>query len=322
METPNNKNVPWRWLVAAIGLVFGLMDAGLFRLLDTQVTVSTHEATWMVLSYYALSFAFGGYLIGRLRESNIQVRRDADTITAQLEALRASEARARHFEELARIGRMAATVAHEVRNPLAVINSSAGVIKERCLDDHRVQRAAGFIEDESTRLADFVRALLDYSRPLTPEPAACSLKEIVADACRVQDTLEVVCQDDMTLHVDRGLWLRLMTVLMNNAAEAGASRLTVTAEDHEVFVEDDGRGLTQDKFSELFEPFFTTKAQGTGLGLPLAKKIAVCHGGDIVADGTCASGARFVITLQRATPADPDLHAEWGKSNRAGKDEK
>ncbi|HEV8632525.1 MAG TPA: histidine kinase dimerization/phospho-acceptor domain-containing protein [Thermoanaerobaculia bacterium] len=145
----------WSWIGLAAGFVLGLVDLALARVMGVQVGRGGEDWTVSTFLLFATTFAVLGWVAGRL----------AETLTA----LRASQRRAVENEKLASLGRAAAGVAHEVRNPLAVIRSSAALLLERAQagDDEQL-KAARFIVDEVDRLDGFLRRLLDFSRPLVP----------------------------------------------------------------------------------------------------------------------------------------------------------
>ena len=119
--------------------------------------------------WFALNFALLGWLVGRFAEMRRTIQESADTIRDQLAQLQDSQRRLLEAEKLAAVGRLAAGVAHEVRNPLGIIRSSASLLVEDDEPDEETARACTFIVDEVDRLNRFVTALLDFSRPTVPE---------------------------------------------------------------------------------------------------------------------------------------------------------
>ncbi|MCA9542624.1 MAG: hypothetical protein KC620_27195, partial [Myxococcales bacterium] len=151
------------WLGAGLGCLTGLFDYSLFSLLDVRMMAGDREVTPLIALFYGVSFAIGGWLVGRVAAQRVYIRR-------QLTAVAEARARAAQSEKLATVGRLAAGVAHEVRNPLAVIKSSAALLAESVPpDDAGLATAATFIQEEVDRLDAFISALLDYSRPRPAE---------------------------------------------------------------------------------------------------------------------------------------------------------
>lgn len=222
-------------------------------------------------------------------------------------ALKENQERLVQSEKLAGIGRLAAGVAHEINNPLAVILGYARLLGKNArgplADDVRI------IEEEAIRARDIVEGLLDLSRPLSQAREALNLREICEEVVgRLRDAgglggVEVVVEGDA---IGQGHPLKIRQVLTNlirNAAEAAGAkgRVTIRVRDDiqgaRVDVEDDGPGLAEQAASRLFEPFFTTKDKGTGLGLAVSRAIARAHGGDITLSPSPGQGAIFTLTL-------------------------
>jgi signal transduction histidine kinase len=275
------------WLGAAAGAALGLFDYTGMRLLGIQMDLAGHEVTFAVMALYSATFAALGYAIGRLAEARERVRADAETIRAQYEALRASQARTLQAEKLASLGRMAAGVAHEVRNPLGVIRSSAALIQEGTSEEERAQ-VGRFIVEEVDRLDSFVRAILDFSRPLAPSleavDAAGAAARAAALAGAALEGLDVSLEvAPLELSADPDLLVGLLAGLLVNAGEAAKGKVAVRggSGDSAAWIEvaDDGPGVAAADRGRLFEPFFTTKAKGTGLGLAMAARVVEAHGG-------------------------------------------
>ncbi len=226
-------------------------------------------------------------------------------------------------ERLAAIGRMAAHVTHEVRNPL----SSMALNAEMLLDEVNALGPAG---RESARLAAAIQREIDRLTGITeeylrvarlPRPRleredvgdvlAATVSFVAAEMAQagVDLTLEVA-KEIPTVLLDEGQIRQAMLNLLRNAREAmeatrtASRKLRVTAgpkgDGVEITVTDSGPGFQADTHGRLFELFFTTKERGTGLGLPLTREIVAAHGGTIRADPAApedGGGARFVIWL-------------------------
>lgn len=310
---------PSRWnrprLGALLGLVFGCSDFLTLRLLGVTMTWSGHDVAPFVVGLFALTFAVLGFVVGRLLDAR-------DHLRASAAALELSHHRVAHSEKLAAIGRLAAGVAHEVRNPLAVIRSSAALVIEDLSEGTDTLRAARFIVAEVDRLNAVVTALLDYARPLAPRREALALADLLAaieplirDALRPKRArLEASAEapgDAPALRGDPDLLAKLVYGLALNAAHAIGEggrielRLRRRGGSVELLVRDDGPGIAPEHVGRLFEPFFTTKAGGTGLGLATAARIAEAHGGalELVPGeglGPGGQGACFRVRLPEA----------------------
>lgn len=195
-------------------------------------------------------------------------------------------------ERLAGIGRLAAGVAHEVRNPLAVIRSSASLLLEGLDPEAEDAHTAGrFITEEVDRLDGFIGTLLDFSRPLAPERAVVELPPLLRrveilgsdQAARVGFEFAVEPVEGQVEGDEDQLAQALFTLVVNAGEATGAGgrvQLRAAVNGEVAFeVADDGPGVSAESAARIFEPFFTTKARGTGLGLPMAARIAAAHGG-------------------------------------------
>lgn len=213
------------------------------------------------------------------------------------------------------ISRMAATAAHEIRNPLGVIRGTVELMRERAGASlgERDRAAMQDVLDEVERLRKLTEDFLDLSadRPLALKPLALDavLREAAAkasarfpeldSAIEVPASLEVVA-DEARLH-------QVLANLLTNSAQAGARRVelsaaTVEATSAEVFVRisDDGAGISSSARARLFEPFVTGKAGGTGIGLALSRRLMERSGGGLRALETPGPGATFELRLRAA----------------------
>ncbi|MCB9797148.1 MAG: hypothetical protein H6741_31055 [Alphaproteobacteria bacterium] len=285
-----------RWLYALAGLALGLGDTLVLLALGAEMRMGELDILFPTMALFSATFGAFGFMMGRLAEARVRLAADAALIRAQVTALEEARDRLVAAETLASLGRMAASVAHEVRNPLGVIRSSAALIEEGLAPESEDAEAAQFILEEVDRLDDYVGRILDYARPLLPERRPVDLGAVAARARRLIDGRLEVEVEGATPEVegDEELLVRLLLGLLVNAAEAGASRVRLRlgegAGEVRVDVCDDGEGVPEGAREMLFEPFFTTKAQGTGLGLALARRVAEAHGGGlelVEGEGTC-----------------------------------
>jgi two-component system NtrC family sensor kinase len=232
-------------------------------------------------------------------------------------------------EKMAGIGKLAATVAHEVNNPLFGILTYARLclkeLERGDLDVAGRERALSqlkIIERESRRCGDIIKNLLTYARQAPRKRESNDLNAIAERAVLLVRHQLALQNIDLRVDVhprlpaivcDAGQMQQVILILLTNAAEAtgegGHLWLTtdVTENDIRIRVRDDGGGIPSDILPQIFDPFFTTKEDKlrTGLGLAVAKSIVEQHAGTIDAHSEAGKGAEFVVTLPVEAPAEP-----------------
>ncbi|MFQ5416753.1 MAG: nitrogen regulation protein NR(II) [Myxococcota bacterium] len=309
------------WGLAA-GAGSGVLDTLFFVHLGIDFSVSGRDLTLVVMAYLAISFAALGYAIGYLHDARARERRDAETIRAQAEALMASRRIASQNEKLAAIGRLAAGIAHEVRNPLGVIRASASMVQESFDRDDESWQACRFICDEIDRLNGLITSLLAFARPTEPRLCKLSVENAVERALELagselavrnirvaRETLGPLPEIEADPNLLSQAFLDVVTNSVEALPEGGliALRLRSAENGVEVEIADDGPGVAREDALRVFEPFFTTKAAGTGLGLAMTSRIIERHGGDIsVVQGRGAgpggNGACFHVRIPLEAP--------------------
>ena len=238
----------------------------------------------------------------------IAIRYDITQRKASEEALRAQVA-------LVQLGRMAAVVAHEVRNPLAGIRGAMQVLGGRLPADSREAKVASEVVSRIDSLNDIVDDLLLYARPRPVMPARLSIASLIADTTTLFKTdprfARVTLTTDVTdgaLDADGEQLKQVLQNLLINAAQAmnGTGTITISARRvdgwHELRLLDRGPGLTPAARDHLFEPFFTTKHRGSGLGLATSRRIIEDHRGTISLESPPSGGTEAVIRLPIAGP--------------------
>jgi len=229
--------------------------------------------------------------------------------------------------KLASVGEMAAGVAHEINNPLAVIYEEAGIMldtlnpefqRELELDDFRERLAA--IAEATIRGRKITRQLLAFSRKDEPNPVDLDINELVRHCLFIKETefsvsnIEVhtdLADDLPPIPADRNQIEQVLLNLLNNARDAIDGKGHVTVQSHlandtvKIRVSDDGCGMSQDLMERVFFPFFTTKGvgKGTGLGLSISYGIVKGLGGNIEVESRLGQGTTFIITLPMARPS-------------------
>lgn len=222
--------------------------------------------------------------------------------------------RLQHTERLASLGKLAAGLAHEIKNPLAGVQGTLELMHDRSEDDMTRQLCTKMLT-ELRRVNVTIHSLLTFARPN-------NLRRVDADvAALLEETVELIrpglTKREITLaievaptlttfHLDRTHIRHVLVNLVHNAEEAigrGGSIVITAAELPEagllLAVTDDGPGIAPEDWDRIFEPFLTTKAAGTGLGLAVAKSLVEQHGGRIDVESKPGSGTTFLISLPK-----------------------
>jgi signal transduction histidine kinase len=246
----------------------------------------------------------------------------------------ALQTRLREAEQLAHIGQLAASLAHEIKNPLAGISGAIQVIRASLKHSDPHWPVLGEVLRQINRLDRSVKDLLVYARPKPPQVQRCDLRravERVLTLLRKEPEFERVrfeysmARDLPPIAADENQMEQLLMNLLLNAAQASAAdglvRLTTAARGGcvQIIVSDAGCGMTEEVARRALEPFFTTKARGTGLGLPICRKIVDAHGGKLAIRSTPGSGTEVSIELMQQPPAAA-LGAldEYSRADRRG----
>lgn len=209
-------------------------------------------------------------------------------LAAALEAMRLrlveAAAAARQAERLATLGTFAATVAHEVRNPLTAVALTIAMLRRERPDDHDLD----LIAEELERLDLVVDEVLSFSRGMRCEPVDTDLAPLAADAVRLlrrqaqHAGVELAAEGALRARVDPRRIRQLLLNLALNAIQACSggrgTRVAIRLGGGVLAVEDDGPGVPAELVPRLSEPFATGRADGTGLGLHLARAVAEAHG--------------------------------------------
>ena len=222
------------------------------------------------------------------------------------------EAELHESEKMASMGRVIASIAHEIRNPLGIIRSSSELLLRRMTGvDTSNQRILSAVYDESCRLSQTVNDFLDYARPRTPRTDPVDLNLILDQAfgflegefARRGVQLERHTDPDLITPGDKDLLYRAVYNITSNALQAmdqgGLFHVEGRRKDGqiELLFRDSGPGFAPEVLPRILDPFFTTKDHGTGLGLPIVNTILTSHGGTLALDNAPGGGALARIHL-------------------------
>ena len=256
----------------------------------------------------AAVFIENARLVEELRAAAAELEARVETRTQELRDTQAQVIRA---EKMAAVGRLAASVAHEVNNPLQAIALHLQLVAEESLSEAG-QGQIEIVRDELDRIAGIVKRLLDFQRPKHGRRSAQSLPALLNDVLalagkqlqRAGITLTCRLEDDLPPIMAAGDQLKQVFLnLTLNAIEAmpGGGQLTIDGfrneDDIIIHFADSGPGIAEKNIDQLFEPFFSTKHTGSGIGLAVSHEIISNHGGHLEAGNRPQGGALFTVTL-------------------------
>ena len=295
-------NLPQRHMIAGMQVIWEGLERGVRQL-------GLPGATAKLASLHKLLCLELAVMLDSYQESHIrQIRQiERDVMRERL-----TEA-----EHLAQIGQLAASLAHEIKNPLAGISGAIQVIRDSMASDEPHRPILDEVLRQVDRLDRTVKDLLVYARPKPPRFRKCNLQDLISHALtalREQPEMQRVRFEYVNsrrlspIEADENQLEQLLTNLLLNAAQAspnqGLVRLTTIARPNGVrlTVEDRGHGMDEDVCRRATEPFFTTKAKGTGLGLSICQKIVETHAGQIEIHSVVSEGTEVVVDLPRQPP--------------------
>ncbi|MHB1585497.1 MAG: ATP-binding protein [Acidiferrobacteraceae bacterium] len=240
-----------------------------------------------------------------------------NAMAIRLREARDEEQRVFQKDKLAALGELSAALAHEIRNPIGVINTASALLEKPARPEKRVELLR-MIREESLRVSGLVQDFLQLSRHRQPsfsdiEPAA-PLNRALATVLADREDVHVhrgLRHGEARIRADGPLLQQAWTNLFTNALEAmdDNAQLWIESEVQDghvrLSVEDNGPGIPAEVMPRLFEPFFTTKSQGTGLGLSIAHTLVEANGGTLAAEIPRRTGARFVMTFPLIAAGSP-----------------
>jgi two-component system sensor histidine kinase HydH len=301
----------------------------LFKL-EQAKAIAEHRAYFVIerdqypeLALKLLWFPLVGYLTYQLAKASREETRKLEATAKQLveanQNLKEAEAQVRRSERLAALGQLTAGLAHELRNPLGTMKSSAELLGRQVAGENEIAKEmAGYIVTEVDRTNSLITRFLDFARPqhlrLEEGDLAELLDRVIArfereksGAAASVSIYKNYSPDIPPVAFDAELLERALLNLVSNAAQASTPGSVVTAKTRmvetgagpsvEIAIIDRGSGIDPKHLESIFNPFFTTKSEGVGLGLAIVSKIVDEHGGQIAVESAPGEGSVFRVYL-------------------------
>ncbi len=312
------------------GLLFGwrgALTAVLFAVSVQTPSIVRHWVTWPLDAQDQIVelsvFGVAGIVAGTIADREREQRRRLVTTTSELEEvyseLRDKINQMKKAERLSAAGQLAASLAHEIRNPLASISGAAGILMRGQASPENRDECLNILGKESQRLNKLLTNFLDFARPRLPRFQRVDPAAVIASTAALARHAAIL--SNVQLVTDLGTYIpeldcdaeQIKQVLLNlilNAVQAshGAAvvriRCTATTSALSIEVIDQGVGISSDDQERIFDPFFTTKESGTGLGLAVAANIIAQHAGDLTCRSILHQGTTFRIDLPFHRPED------------------
>lgn len=283
----------------------------------------TDEGEYFEAGIASLTFAIVGLLVWLLVR---QLRANENNLARNLLELKQARAKLLEEETLAAVGRLSSAIAHEIRNPVAMISSSLAMAKRCPADSEQHDEMCDIAAREAARLEKLTTDFLSYARPRKPESTPHLVHDTlayVASVCRARAgekevKIEIEAPGSLEAELDPAQIQQALLNLVMNAIDASPKGGTVKLHsgrdgfsEVRISVTNPGLPIPAPVLSRIFEPFFTTKAGGTGLGLAIARNIARAHGGELSVASNQQDNICFCLRLPAANVnAAPALAAK------------
>ncbi len=313
-------------VIAAVffGWVGGLLAAGCAGLCYLPfVFMASHNSPQIMagrcaeIAVFLAVGALTGVLSDRERKRRRELQRATDQLSETNRQLQSSIQQLRRADRLSAVGQLAASLAHEIRNPLGSIEGAIDIV-ERTDDEVKRREFLGIIKKETRRLNGLLTNLLNFARPRVPQIREAQLDTIVRTVVDLTSHTAQLQGIQLQIHIAPDLPLvecdseQIIQVLLNvtlNAIQASpvGGGISISADRRESMilmrVSDEGSGIGDVELDKIFDPFYTMKEGGTGLGLAISYQILAQHGGGIAAERNLDKGMTFTLTLPtRQTP--------------------
>jgi signal transduction histidine kinase len=307
-----------RALFLASLLIFAV---GIFDLVALAV-----QKPYPFLSAIAPVVAFAGIswaLVGRFAGVDVELATRTEELAASYDRLRQAQQELVRKEQLAAIGELSAVIAHEVRNPLAIIRNAVSRLRKAHPSERETETLLRILDEEGDGLNRLVQDLLTYARPADPEPRIVDLPEILARTVTItreaqSDSKNIhldfwIAPGSLTVECDPTLLRHALINIVDNAIHAmpAGGRIGIRCqpaliEDRPavaIAFHDEGEGMDTAVRRKARDLFFTTRATGTGLGLAIVERVARVHGGRVEIESRPGQGTTVTLLLPRARTA-------------------
>lgn len=300
-------------------LVFGLSYTT-FSGLVFMLIVSWYLCRWITSPLEKLvqttrKLAHGNLAIRAPEKGPPEVRELAQALNDMSHKLHEYQQRLIETERLATAAQLAASLAHEIKNPLTSLRLAAELLSELLKDQPELAARAELIMRESKRLEGILQRMLERTRKVELHKAPCNLNDLVQEvmetaklqfkARRQQLALDLATPPPLTM-ADAERLKQVLWNILNNASEATPQGGQIIIRTHNrspeevaLIVEDSGPGVPEEDLNKLYKPFYTTKKDGTGLGLAISRQIVLLHGGQLLFENRKEGGLKVTVILPR-----------------------
>ena len=296
-------------IAAADGMIFFWLSR--FYVLHPPVRITQYLEGGMLSVVYMQMGLLVWFLVNRLKANQFR-------LSATLNALKATRERLIREEKLAAVGRLASGIAHEIRNPVAMISSSLSTASHPETEAGEREEMFAIAAQESRRLELLTADFLTYARPSQPNRSPVLMKDMLsyiagvtkAHAARRSIAIESELVEEIPIDIDvpqvEGALLNLVLNAIDATPAGGTIKLSAALDGSTltVNIQNSGPPIPDSDLARIFEPFFTTKPAGTGLGLAIARGAAKAHGGDLWLSSNQDGCVTFSMTLRRSTMVD------------------
>jgi signal transduction histidine kinase len=307
---------------------------------DIVIALGYFQGTWLApFGNSAFVFAIAGALIVRsslmskeLTQQSLELKRRSGELRHSYEELREAQRELTRKEQLAAVGELAAVIAHEVRNPLAIISNAVAGLRRREIGHEDRETLLTILKEESSRLNRLVGDLLRYARPVNVQRQLVSVRDLIE-----RTVTSIVQKDGITTDVlvegephsiwgDANLLRQVFDNLVDNAVQAMGTQTWPNGETRKlsvvirpdrrnglegvhIDVSDTGEGMEPHVRTRAMDPFFTTRPSGTGLGLAIVDRIVEAHDGEISITSAPRGGTTVSVFFPIGAPVPPSSGA-------------